>query len=65
MMPDEKTKRRIYELRKLLNSVVLPGNLHSDKVLNISRELDDLIMECYSNSRKEQKKSVLQLADQR
>lgn len=45
--PGEKAKDKIYELRKRLESVVIPGNLHSEAVLEISRELDVIILESY------------------
>lgn len=52
-MIDEKAKCKLYELQHLLNSIVPHENLQSEKVLNISRELDILIIESYSDNEEE------------
>lgn len=50
-MSDDNIKKEISELQNLLNSVVLPGNLHTDTIIQISKKLDKLIIEYYSNSK--------------
>jgi hypothetical protein len=45
---DISAKDKLIELQNLLNSIVPHENLQSEKVLNISRELDILIIESYS-----------------
>ena len=55
---DKKMKDRICEFEKRLNSIVIPENLHSKEILEISRELDTLILEFYSCSTEEQGKET-------
>ena len=47
-MKNEDRNDRLKELQSKLNSVVVPENLHSPEVLEISTELDDLIVGYYS-----------------
>ncbi|WP_143157111.1 aspartyl-phosphate phosphatase Spo0E family protein [Desulforamulus putei] len=45
---------KLYELIKHLNIMAIPDNLHSEAVLEISREIDTLILEFYSSRMEEQ-----------
>lgn len=55
---DEKMKDKLDELIKHLNIVAIPDNLHSEAVLEISREIDNLILEFYSNRMEEQENGI-------
>lgn len=52
MPKNDKMKFRIYELQSLLNNLVLSGNLQDQNILNISEELDILIIEYYKDNPK-------------
>lgn len=45
MVLDKKTSDKIAALKRRLDKVVILGNLHSEEVLKVSRELDILIIE--------------------
>lgn len=51
---DGNIKDKLYELIKHLNIVAIPNNLHSEAVLEISREIDTLILEFYSGRMEEE-----------
>lgn len=57
MQPEGKIKDKIYELQKYLDNVLIPDNLNNETVLEISRELDILIVEFYSGREEEKKAS--------
>lgn len=50
-MTDNETKKKIAELQKLLCSIDLSGNLSTGIIMQISRELDSLILEYYLNQK--------------
>lgn len=50
MQQDQLTKEKMSDLMKRLNSAIELENLHSEIILEISRELDALILESYSNN---------------
>ncbi len=58
MPTEDKTIGKISELQKYLNCIAIIGNLHNEKVLETSRELDILITKYYLEREKEQKNNI-------